>query len=38
MSGPEIKHNLRKTEFPGCAREALLKIGIFIHEIDERLF
>lgn len=27
MSGPEIKHTLRKTEFPACAREALLKIG-----------
>lgn len=27
MSGPEIKHTLRKTEFPVCAREALLKTG-----------
>lgn len=27
MSNTEIKHALRKSEFPSCAKEALLKIG-----------
>lgn len=27
ISGPEIKHSLRKLHYPVCAREALLKIG-----------
>lgn len=27
MSVAEVKHTLRKTEFPICAREALAKIG-----------
>ncbi|KAF2903306.1 hypothetical protein ILUMI_02870 [Ignelater luminosus] len=27
LSGPEIKHTLRKLEFPLCAKEALTKIG-----------
>lgn len=27
MSNTEIKHALRKSEFPVCAKDALLKIG-----------
>lgn len=27
MNGPEIKHTLRKLDYPQCAQEALLKIG-----------
>lgn len=27
MSNTEIKHALRKSEFPTCAKDALIKIG-----------
>lgn len=27
MNGPEIKHTLRKIDYPQCAQEALSKIG-----------
>lgn len=32
----EIKHSLRKIEFPECAREAIKKIGLFLWKITSK--